>query len=71
LLPVSASPEKPLGFSAGVAVHDPKLAESVDALLARGDASMYDVKRKGKGTYALAPAPNSGAPDSGAPDSAT
>jgi GGDEF domain-containing protein len=57
LLPVSASPEKPLGFSVGVAVHDPRRPESVDELLQRGDESMYEVKRRGKGNYALAPAP--------------
>ncbi|MBL8807988.1 MAG: diguanylate cyclase [Rhodospirillales bacterium] len=57
LLPVSASPEKPLGFSVGVAVHDPARPESVDELLQRGDESMYQVKRQGKGSYALAPAP--------------
>ena len=56
LLPVSASPEKPLGFSAGIAAHLPACPETVDGLLARGDAAMYDVKRRGKGTYALAPA---------------
>ncbi len=57
LVPVSASPEKPLGFSVGVAVHDPARPESVDELLQRGDESMYEVKRRGKGNYALAPAP--------------
>ncbi len=57
LLPVSASPEKPLGFSVGVAVHEPARPESVDELLQRGDESMYQVKRQGKGSYALAPAP--------------
>jgi len=56
LLPVSASPEKPLGFSVGVAVHTPDRPESVDELLVRGDESMYEVKRRGKGNYALAPA---------------
>lgn len=56
LLPVSASPEKPLGFSAGIAAHLPACPETVDGLLARGDAAMYEVKRRGKGTYALAPA---------------
>jgi GGDEF domain-containing protein len=51
---VSASPEKPLGFSAGVALHDPARPETVDDLLVRGDGAMYEVKRKGKGTYAVA-----------------
>ncbi|MFN8757197.1 MAG: diguanylate cyclase [Tagaea sp.] len=54
LLGVSASPEKPLGFSAGVALHDPARPETVDDLLVRGDGAMYEVKRKGKGTYAVA-----------------
>ncbi|MBN9498076.1 MAG: diguanylate cyclase [Alphaproteobacteria bacterium] len=54
LLGVSASPEKPLGFSAGVALHDPAKPETVDELLVRGDGAMYEVKRKGKGTYAVA-----------------
>jgi GGDEF domain-containing protein len=53
---VSASAEKPLGFSVGVAVHDPARTETVDELLQRGDEAMYQVKRQGKGSYALAPA---------------
>jgi len=52
---LSASPEKPLGLSIGIAVHRPG-TESVQELTDRADAAMYDAKKRGKGHYAVAPA---------------
>jgi diguanylate cyclase (GGDEF)-like protein/PAS domain S-box-containing protein len=52
---LSASPEKPLGLSIGVAVHAPGHGESVRELTDRADAAMYAAKKSGKGHYALAP----------------
>ena len=47
----------PLGFSIGVAVHDPDVVvESVTSLTDRADAAMYRVKHDGKGGYVLADA---------------
>lgn len=54
---LSASPEKPLGLSIGIAVHVPGRGETVRELTDRADAAMYDAKKSGKGHYALAPAP--------------
>jgi len=51
---LSASADKPLGFSIGIAVTDPKKAETVETLTARADAAMYQIKRGRKGTYRLA-----------------
>ncbi|WP_391347991.1 diguanylate cyclase domain-containing protein [Azospirillum sp. A23] len=53
---LSASPEKPLGLSIGIAVHTPGRGESVRELTDRSDAAMYDAKKSGKGHFALAPA---------------
>jgi diguanylate cyclase (GGDEF)-like protein/PAS domain S-box-containing protein len=53
---LSASPEKPLGLSIGIAVHIPGQGESVRELTDRADAAMYDAKKSGKGHYAQAPA---------------
>ncbi len=53
---LSASPEKPLGLSIGIAVHTPGRGETVRELTDRADAAMYDAKKSGKGHYALAPA---------------
>ena len=53
---LSASPEKPLGLSIGIAVHSPGRGESVRELTDRADAAMYDAKKSGKGHFALAPA---------------
>lgn len=52
---LSASPEKPLGLSIGIAVHTPGRGETVRELTDRADAAMYDAKKSGKGHYALAP----------------
>jgi diguanylate cyclase (GGDEF)-like protein/PAS domain S-box-containing protein len=51
---ISGSPEKPLGMSIGIAAWDPAGDETLDGLLARGDAAMYKAKRGGKGSYTIA-----------------
>lgn len=51
----SGSEERPLGISVGIAVYHPGTGEDLESLLARADAAMYDVKRKSKGGYCLAP----------------
>lgn len=61
LRPFSGSEEKPLGLSVGVAHFDPKTGESLDALVARADEAMYQVKHASKGGYALADPPASNA----------
>lgn len=52
---LSASPEKPLGLSIGIAVHIPGRCETVKDLTDRADAAMYAAKAGGKGNYAIAP----------------
>jgi len=51
----SGSQEKPLGISVGIAVYAHHTGESLEELLARADAAMYDVKNDNKGGYKLAP----------------
>jgi diguanylate cyclase (GGDEF)-like protein/PAS domain S-box-containing protein len=51
----SGDPERPLGFSIGMAIFDPASGENMDSLVARGDEAMYVSKRGGKGRYHLAP----------------
>ncbi|MBI4184623.1 MAG: diguanylate cyclase [Proteobacteria bacterium] len=51
----SGDPARPLGVSLGIAIYRPNVGESLDALLARADAAMYDIKRGGKGNYRVAP----------------
>ncbi|MBI3445034.1 MAG: diguanylate cyclase [Magnetospirillum sp.] len=51
----SGSPEKPLGCSLGVAVHDGSAHEAIEELIARADGAMYEVKRSGKGAWRMAP----------------
>lgn len=63
LLPYSGGPEYPIGLSVGMAVFDPKSAETRENLIARADAVMYEVKRSGKGWYRLAAAPAAAASD--------
>jgi diguanylate cyclase (GGDEF)-like protein/PAS domain S-box-containing protein len=45
----SGAPDRPIGFSIGIAVVDPAAAESVDELIERADAAMYGAKHGGKG----------------------
>lgn len=52
---LSADPAVPLGFSLGIALTDPKRAESSAELLARADAAMYRVKADGKSGFMLDP----------------
>jgi len=51
----SGSPDKPLSISVGIAVYWHKTGETLDELLARADAAMYDVKNNSKGGFKLAP----------------
>ncbi|MBI1776809.1 MAG: diguanylate cyclase [Proteobacteria bacterium] len=62
LLPLSADPERPLGLSVGMAVHAPGKGEALETLIARADATMYEVKRTGKGRCLIAPASAGGQP---------
>ncbi len=57
LRPLSASEDKPLGVSVGVAPHAAGSGEAAETLVDRGDQGMYAAKRMGKGHRALAPAP--------------
>ncbi|HEY0834892.1 MAG TPA: sensor domain-containing diguanylate cyclase [Azospirillum sp.] len=54
---LSASPEKPLGLSIGIAVHRPGCGETVQELTDRADAAMYAAKAGGKGNFSIAPEP--------------
>jgi len=54
----SASDDKPLGMSVGIAVLERNTSEPLDELLARADSAMYDAKRSGKGQYAIAEMPS-------------
>ncbi len=51
----SGHEDHPLGVSLGIAVYGPRTGETLDDLLARADAAMYDVKHAGKGGFRLAP----------------
>lgn len=56
LRPLSASEDKPLGVSIGVAPYRGGTVETAQSLIDRGDQGMYAAKRMGKGHRALAPA---------------
>jgi len=55
LEPYSAGPARALGMSIGIAAWERGTGESLDGLLARGDAAMYEAKRGGKGKFTIAP----------------
>lgn len=52
---LSASPERPLSLSIGIAVRTPESGETLGALIQRADQAMYVAKAAGKGRYSLAP----------------
>ena len=54
----SAAPDKPLGFSIGIAIHELKSDETIVALIKRADGAMYKAKRAGKGNLEMAPSPS-------------
>lgn len=51
----SGAPNKPLGMSIGAVLYDPSSKETFSDLIARADQVMYQVKKDGKGGYAIAP----------------
>ncbi len=52
---LSASADRPLGLSIGIAIHQPGEGEGVPALMERTDAAMYHAKTRGKGNFSVAP----------------
>ncbi|HIP78143.1 MAG TPA: sensor domain-containing diguanylate cyclase, partial [Kiloniellaceae bacterium] len=52
----SGDADHPLGFSLGIAIHEPKKGESLESLLRRADEAMYSAKRSGKNALRLAAA---------------
>ncbi len=54
----SADADHPLGLSIGISISAPD--EDMSRLLARADHAMYQVKRAGKGGFAVAPLPAAG-----------
>jgi diguanylate cyclase (GGDEF)-like protein len=65
LADLSGSREKPLGFSIGVAIYRGGGGEALQDVVNRADATMYEVKRAGKGLVRLAadPPPGPAKPD--------
>lgn len=51
----SGVPEKPLGISVGLAMFDPASDETVESMINRSDAAMYEAKRGGRGKFTVAP----------------
>ncbi|SOD97002.1 sensor domain-containing diguanylate cyclase [Caenispirillum bisanense] len=58
----SARPDLPLMLSIGIAVYDPVNREDMNEFVSRADGAMYAIKRKGKGSYAVARQPGRRAP---------
>ncbi|WP_258549100.1 diguanylate cyclase domain-containing protein [Thalassospira profundimaris] len=50
----SGREDRPLGISLGIAVHETHETEAIDDLVQRADDTMYQVKKHGKGSYAIA-----------------
>ncbi|MBF0374129.1 MAG: diguanylate cyclase [Alphaproteobacteria bacterium] len=57
LMRYSGSADKPLRLSIGVAVYYPKAREGLNEFVTRADVAMYKVKRSGRGSYSMAPPP--------------
>jgi len=53
----SGNAGKPLQMSIGIAPHDAEGNETITALMKRADAAMYQIKRSGKASFAVAPPP--------------
>lgn len=51
----SGNPDRPFGFSVGIAVHQAARKESVAELTDRSDSAMYLIKHSRKGGYVVAP----------------
>jgi len=54
---LSGDDDHPLGISVGVAIFDPDDDESLDDIMARADAAMYEVKNSGKSGFHMAAPP--------------
>jgi diguanylate cyclase (GGDEF)-like protein len=54
LTALSAVPEKPLGVSIGIAVYDGSAPDTLEWLIARADAAMYQAKSRRRSGYELA-----------------
>ncbi|MBC8339695.1 MAG: sensor domain-containing diguanylate cyclase [Rhodospirillales bacterium] len=61
----SGDDDHPLGISVGVAIYDPEINEKLEALAARADEAMYEVKNTGKGGFHMAPPPEQPDPAEG------
>jgi diguanylate cyclase (GGDEF)-like protein/PAS domain S-box-containing protein len=53
----SGSAAAPLMLSIGIAVYDESYKEDMNQFISRADAAMYAVKKRGKGSYGIAPPP--------------
>jgi GGDEF domain-containing protein len=49
----SGLPDRPLGFSIGIAIVDPRKTDGVDELIERADRQMYLAKFSGKGRVSV------------------
>lgn len=57
LMRYSGAADKPLRLSIGVAVYYPKAREGLNEFITRADVAMYKVKRSGRGSFSMAPPP--------------